>query len=86
MALGKPVIANICEGVGTAELVEDGASGFLIEPKNEILMAEKINVLLNDTGLRDRMGEYGRTVVSNKFSIDQMVERFLGLYKEVLNK
>ncbi|MRS03581.1 glycosyltransferase, partial [bacterium] len=50
MALGKPVIAT-CGG-GTSEIVDNNNSGFLIHQSSPDEMAEKIDLLLNESGIR----------------------------------
>ncbi len=58
MALGKPVIAT--DGGGTKEIVDDGVTGFLIGQSDPVQLASKIEMLLNDQGLRTEMGEKGK--------------------------
>ncbi|QQS35530.1 MAG: glycosyltransferase [Ignavibacteriales bacterium] len=83
MALGKPVIAT--NGGGTPEIVEDGVTGFLVDEDSSEQLTEKIQYLLNQPELRKSMGEAGRKKVKNEFSIEQMVNKTIELYKEVLN-
>lgn len=46
MAAGTPVVAFAVGGV--AEAVDDGATGYLVEPKNEAMLTEKIIKLLRN--------------------------------------
>ncbi|MGE5508632.1 MAG: glycosyltransferase family 4 protein, partial [Chitinophagales bacterium] len=55
MAAGVPVVAG-----NNLDLIEDGRTGFLVEPGNAAAMAEKVALLLDDAGLRQRMGEAAR--------------------------
>ena len=51
MALGRPVIAT--SGSGFEEIIEDNISGYLVEPGNSKLLAQKIiNSLRDENGLR----------------------------------
>ena len=84
MALGKPVVANSGEGVGTAELVNHNANGFLVTPKNPELMAEKIMDLLRDENKRTEFGKNGRKIVENRFAIEDMVNSYENLYSRYL--
>lgn len=56
-----PVIAR---GGGSQALVEDGVTGFMCEPNDARDYIEKIRVLLNDDGLRDRMKQEGSKYIS----------------------
>lgn len=56
-----PVIAR---GGGSQALVEDNVTGFMCEPNDARDYIEKIRVLLNDTGLRDRMKAEGSKYIS----------------------
>ena len=82
MALGKPVIAT--RGGGTCEIIADRQTGFLIEPLDADELAGKIEILLNDAELRDKMGSAGRERVRSEFSIDYMVDKYMKLYNELL--
>lgn len=82
MALEKPVVAT--SGGGTNEIVMDNKTGFLINPSNPKELAEKIEILLNDTQLCKSMGIVGKACVLNKFSIDKMVNKYVDLYQTIL--
>lgn len=84
MALGKPVVAS--DSGGTSELVNDNNSGFLFPPGDHTALATKLNLLLNDEKLRERMGVNARLRVIDHFSIDLMVNRYIDLYKMVLHR
>jgi len=84
MASGKAVIAT--DGGGTKELVADGETGYLIPQKSPELLAERINRLLNDDGLREEMGVRGRERIQNEFSIGKMVNGHTRLYERLLGK
>lgn len=82
MAIGKPVLANNGDGVGTHELVIDSETGFLVPPMRPDLFANKIMELLSDENMRLQMGAKGRKIVEDKFNLNQMVNSFSGLYNK----
>lgn len=84
MAAELPVVANAVDGVG--EVIEDGANGFLIPPHTVPLMAEKIILLLRDTGLRQAMGQRGRTTAEREFSVWEMIKKIEYLYETLLTQ
>ena len=54
-AIGRPIIT--CDSVGCRDVVDDGINGFLIKPKNPQILADKLEILINDKALRRKMGE-----------------------------
>jgi glycosyltransferase involved in cell wall biosynthesis len=84
MALGKPVIAT--DGGGTNEIVENEKTGFLVKSRDHKGVAEKINLLLNDSDLRNTMGKKGQKRVHEMFSIDSMVSKYLSFYENMMEK
>ncbi|MEN3338214.1 MAG: hypothetical protein V7647_1890 [Acidobacteriota bacterium] len=81
MACGKPVVATKVGGI--PEVVVDGETGFLVEPRDHEGMARALAGLLADEGLRRRMGEAGRTRARVRFSAGRMVHDTLRVYQRV---
>lgn len=77
MALRKPVVASRVGGI--PELVKDGETGFLVEPKNSEELALKLRILLNGGDLAVKMGERGREFVKDKFSNEKYINNYLKL-------
>lgn len=82
MALGKPVIAT--SGGGTNEIVEDGKTGILIKPSDAEILANKMELLLNNPELCLKMGISGKKRIQNYFSIDAMVNAFISYYEKLI--
>ena len=76
-ACGKPVIAG--KGGGCPEAIEDGVSGFLVDPNDKKGLYETIVKLLRDKELAKKMGAAGRKRVEENFSY----EVFLKKVKEI---
>ena len=81
MAMGKPVVAT--RGGGTAELINDGIEGYLVNQRDPGMMADRIIILLNNSGLREKLGNAARTRIIDAFSIERMVNDYVGLYRKV---
>ena len=79
MAMKKPVIAS-CFG-GSKELVFDGTTGYIVNPLNTEMMAERIIELLGDKEKAARMGEAGYQRIADKCSIQQQGQKMLALLK-----
>ena len=78
MATAKPVVASSVDG--NAELVLDGATGFLVPPKDVDRLADALVHLLTHKDEAARMGRKGRKRVEEEFSLRQQVQRFQDLY------
>lgn len=84
MSLGKPVIAT--RFGGSTELVIDGVTGYLIPPFDPLILADRINHLLKEPSLRNKMGSAARERIHTHFSIERMVESFTEVYHELTNR
>lgn len=79
MASGKPVIGT---RVGTMpRRIEDGMSGFIIDPANEKQLADKIIYLLDNPAERSAMGSRARQIIIEKYSAGHMAARMIEVYK-----
>lgn len=74
-ACGTPVIG--ADSGGVSEIIEDGASGLLVPPRDHKALAEAVLKLLRDPGYAAELGEYGRQRVLSDFSWAQVAERFI---------
>jgi glycosyltransferase involved in cell wall biosynthesis len=81
MACGKPVVATKVGGI--PEVVADGETGFLVQPRDHEGMARALISLLKDEALRNRMGEAGRARARVRFSAERMVQDTLRVYQRV---
>lgn len=82
MAMKKPVIAS-CFG-GSKELVLDGVTGYIVNPLNIGLLAERIIDLLSNKEQAVRMGEEGYQRIVQNFTIQQQGQKMLTLLEEAL--
>jgi len=78
MAYGKPIVATKVGGI--PELVADGSTGFLVARGDSGMAAAKLEKLVNDPALRQRLGEAGREIVSEKFDLKRNVAQLIQLY------
>lgn len=63
----------------------EGSGGFLVDPHDEDMMAERVVELLGNEPLRKRLGEAGREVVREKFLITRYVLDELELLADLAN-
>ncbi len=83
MAAETPTVAMSTGGV--SEVVEDGATGTLVEAGNVDAMTNALSTLLEDADLRKRLGKAGRKRAEDCFSIDVMINRLELLYQGLLD-
>jgi glycosyltransferase involved in cell wall biosynthesis len=80
-ALGKPVVASRIGGI--PEMVEDGVTGFLVEPRDSDRLAEAMGRLAADAALRDRLGRKARERVEAQFTAEMHYIKLVALYERV---
>ncbi|MBM4223697.1 MAG: glycosyltransferase family 4 protein, partial [Gammaproteobacteria bacterium] len=84
MAMGCPVVATAIGG--PLSIVAEGETGFLVPPGDASALADKLEVLLRNVALRERMAAVGRSRLESKFSFANTVNELEALYREVLKE
>jgi glycosyltransferase involved in cell wall biosynthesis len=79
MAAGKPAVATRAGGI--PEVMIDGETGFLVEPRDHEAMADRIVTLLGDEPLRRSMGAAGQQRAWDHFRVETMVEGTASVYE-----
>jgi len=79
---GLPVVATRAGGI--PEIVLDGVTGLLAEPRDPACLAERILTMLDDAALRARLAGAGRRRAMEHFSADAMVDGTLAAWREFL--
>ena len=82
-ACAKPVVVSNVGGL--PEVVEDGVTGFVVEPRDPEQAADAIERLLADQELGQKMGEAGRERVRRLYDWDASVAQMLGIYRRMLS-
>lgn len=84
MACGVPVVAtNVCDN---EYIVRDGEVGYLVAVGDEVEMAHRIQTLLCDNLLRQKMGQKARAWVQEEFSTKRLAEKMESVYVELLDR
>ncbi len=82
MAAGVPIVGSNMEW--SNEVITDGFSGYLIDPKNHELYAEKILLLLADDDLFHEFSRNAINIVKNNFDSDIIAQKNLNFYSKIL--
>jgi glycosyltransferase involved in cell wall biosynthesis len=84
MALGLPVVAS--QAGGNPDLITSGETGLLVPPLDPRAWAAAIDRMLGDPAFRARAGACGRELVRREYTLDRMVERTEGVYREAMER
>ena len=81
MGCGLPVIASRVGGI--PEVLAPGTNGLLVEPGDIADLVQAIRRLADDRAFARRLGHAGREIVTQRFTLDQQVQRQLRVYAEL---
>jgi glycosyltransferase involved in cell wall biosynthesis len=82
LAMGKPCVSFDIDGA--PEVVIHDQTGYLVRPDDSAGLADAVARLLEDPGLRARLGEAGRRRVDPDFRAETMVRRIAEVYGMLL--
>jgi glycosyltransferase involved in cell wall biosynthesis len=77
LAVGRAVVAS--DIPGNRSLVRDGETGFLFASPAEL--AEKVERLLGDAALRERLGQAGQRLIAAHFTPAAEIDGYLAVYR-----
>lgn len=78
MAAKTPVVSTRAGGV--MSLIRDGYNGYLVHVRNSEDIADRVNRLLSDKSLADKMAERSYDLVVKKYTWDKIAEQFETIY------
>lgn len=81
---GRPAVAF--DVGGNNEIIDHEQTGFLIEHGDLDAMTGKIEMLLSDGSLRDRLGRAGAERARRKFAGERMIKETCDFYYEITNR
>ena len=84
MACSKAVVATRAGGL--PEIVEDGRTGLLVEPRDHAGMARAIVSLLGNDTRRKEMGAAGLARVRERFTVERMVAETAAAYARAVGR
>ena len=78
MSLGIPTVAS--DFGGNCEMVTEGGNGLIFQSENVHELSDKINLLLSDKPLRERLSHGARARFLEEFSLERMARDYERLY------
>lgn len=80
-ACGIPVVASELPGVRT--VVENGVTGILVPPRDDVALADRIRVLIGEEFRRREMEKAARERVLRRFTPEKHIDALIALYQRV---
>jgi len=81
MAAGKAIVATNVNGV--PEIIKDGINGILVRAQDDKALADGLIRLLNDSELRNKLGENGKRIVKD-YEWEKIANMYLEIYQRIL--
>lgn len=78
MAAKTPVVVTRKGGIPL--MVKDGVNGLFVRPRNSKEIVEKVNILLENDNLREKMGAKARQTVIERFTWTKIAQKFEDKY------
>jgi len=83
MSTGTPIIASPVGAL--SDIIENNSNGILIEPGNPKELGQAIILLLEDINLREKISKNSRSLVLEMFSKEIVSQKYVELFKKVLD-
>lgn len=83
-ACGRPIVTT--DVVGCRQVIENGIEGFVVPARSPYGLAEAMQRLAEDAGLRHRMGAAARRRAEERFGQERVVEMHFAIYRSLLGK
>jgi len=82
-AAGRAIVAS--DIPGCRDIARESENALLVPPNRPDLLADALRRLIDDAGLRARLGARGRAIALDEFSDSLVVERTLAVYRSLLD-
>lgn len=81
MSCGRPVLVS--RGSGVHEVLTDGSDALLFPPRDPDVMAAKIEMLVRDSRLREKISQNGMRLVREEFNWDRYAAQVESIAREI---
>ena len=83
MAMSKPIVTT---NVGSiSKYIVNEESGFIVPIKNSMALSEKVDLLINDKALREKMSAKVRSIVTKKLDVSIAAKKYANFYRKILS-
>ena len=80
-AAGLPIVSFECK-CGPKDIIEDGITGYLVPEGNTDSLAEKLKTLMDDEGLRQKMGA-AAFKASERYELETIMKKWTDLFQRL---
>lgn len=70
----------------TEEIISPGINGVFVKRGDSLDLKEKISLLVNDRGKRQKLGQEARKTVTEKFSLEKISQEYINFYSRTMGK
>lgn len=81
MSYGLPIVTTRWRGI--VDMVKDGYNGYLVDIKSPEMVAEKLQLLLEDVKLRKQIGEHSRAEFEKKYEMGQHLKIMGNIFNNI---
>lgn len=81
MQFSMPIVATRWRGIPS--LIEEEVNGFMVPTQDSLAIANKLEILINNPEKMQQMGERGRELFLEKYSISKYYESMGYLFRQV---
>jgi len=83
MSMEKPIVSTDVGDVST--YVKDGVNGYIVDVGDSVALADRIGLLIDDPGLREKFGKKNRNIALNELDINKCSDRHIQAYSKLIN-
>ena len=84
MACGLPIVSYACP-CGPKDIITEGKDGFLVEVNDEMALANKINILIENEELRKQMSNAAK-IKADQYNIENITSMWINLFTKLQNE
>jgi len=82
MWMGKPLLMT--DVSGATDIISNGVNGIIVPRGNAELLSNEMFNLVEDSGLRSRLGQAGRSYVESNLLIKKVIARYEASYQHAV--
>jgi glycosyltransferase involved in cell wall biosynthesis len=82
LAAGLPIVGTT--GMGAPDMVVEGEGGFVVRKNDSAALAKRIEVLVSDRNLRERMGQFNHNRGRKRYDWEVVTRQYVACFEEAI--